>query len=321
MAVVEVTSEPSGLYLRAALGLLPSRRPSTLPDISLVRRKVKIDRDQLARYDRVCGFRLTDVLPPTYPHLLAFPLAMRLMSAADFPFPVVGVVHVANRITIFRDIDAGEALDVTVRCANLRPHHRGQQFDVIASVTSDDETVWHGVSTYLSRGGRRTDGASGAEPATGSAGPDARQVARGADMADSGDISDMSGGDPAVTGPTSPSGAGLDAAAPTARWRVPGNIGNRYAAVSGDRNPIHTSRIGARLFGFPRPIAHGMWTKARCLAALEGRLPEQYTVDVTFRRPVLLPSTVGFAAAATGDGWEFRVDGRKPHLAGVVTPP
>lgn len=285
MAVVEVTSEPSGLYLRAALGLLPSRRPSTLPDISLVRRTVKIDRDHLARYDRVCGFRLTDVLPPTYPHLLAFPLAMRLMSAADFPFPVVGVVHVANRITIIRDIDAGEALDVTVRCANLRPHHRGQQFDVIASVTSDDETVWHGVSTYLSRGGRRTDEASGPQPSA------------------------------------PPSGAGLDAAAPTARWRVPGNIGNRYAAVSGDRNPIHTSRIGARLFGFPRPIAHGMWSKARCLAALEGRLPGQYTVDVTFRRPILLPSTVGFAAAATGDGWEFRVDGRKPHLAGVVTPP
>ena len=69
--------------------------------------------------------------------------------------------------------------------------------------------------------------------------------------------------------------------------------GTDYAAVSGDHNPIHTSRLGARLFGFPRPIAHGMWSKARCLAALEGRLPDAYTVDVAFKLPILLPATVG----------------------------
>ena len=52
------------------------------------------------------------------------------------------------------------------------------------------------------------------------------------------------------------------------------DVGRAYAEVSGDHNPIHTSRIGARLFGFPRPIAHGMWTQARCLAALPSRLPD-----------------------------------------------
>ena len=283
MAVVEVTSAPSGLYLRAALGLLPSRRPATLPETSLVRRRVGIDRDHLARYDRVCGYRLTDLLPPTYPHVLAFPLAMRLMSAPDFPFPVVGVVHVANRITVLRDLGAGEALDVTVHCENLRPHRRGQQFDVVASVSAGDETVWRGVSTYLSRS------SAPAGPPDPPREPDA-----------------------AADGP---------APGPTARWKVPANIGGRYADVSGDRNPIHTSRIGARLFGFPRPIAHGMWTKARALAALEGRLPAEYTVDVAFRQPILLPSTIGFTAAEGANGWEFRLDGRKPHLAGVVTPP
>ncbi|MEV6494651.1 MaoC/PaaZ C-terminal domain-containing protein, partial [Actinoplanes sp. NPDC051633] len=105
---------------------------------------------------------------------------------------------------------------------------------------------------------------------------------------------------------------------PTAEWRIPARAGTDYAAVSGDRNPIHTSRLGARLFGFPRPIAHGMWTKARCLAALTGRLPERYTVRTSFKRPILLPARVGFTAIAAGDGWEFRVDGRAPHLAGSV---
>jgi acyl dehydratase len=106
---------------------------------------------------------------------------------------------------------------------------------------------------------------------------------------------------------------------PTAIWRVGPDTGRRYAAVSGDHNPIHTSRLGARLFGFARPIAHGMWTKARCLAALDGRLPDAYTVDVAFKLPILLPAKVGFHAAPA---WTFAVHDAKsgrPHLSGTVT--
>jgi len=103
---------------------------------------------------------------------------------------------------------------------------------------------------------------------------------------------------------------------------VPADIGRRYAEVSGDRNPIHLHPLTARLLGFRRAIAHGMWTKARCLAALEGRLPDAYTVDVRFKLPVFLPARVGFAALSTADGWSLDlVDARtgKPHLAGVIT--
>ncbi|MCM1014619.1 MULTISPECIES: MaoC/PaaZ C-terminal domain-containing protein [Micromonospora] len=107
----------------------------------------------------------------------------------------------------------------------------------------------------------------------------------------------------------------------SAQWRVMPRVGTDYARVSGDHNPIHTSKLGARLFGFPRPIAHGMWSKARCLAALEPRLPEAYTVDVAFKLPVPLPSTVAFSASPNGAGWDFALhsarDGR-PHLTGSV---
>jgi acyl dehydratase len=108
----------------------------------------------------------------------------------------------------------------------------------------------------------------------------------------------------------------------TATWRVPADIGRRYGAVSGDRNPIHLSALTARAFGFPRAIAHGMWTKARALAALEGRLPAAGTVDVAFKTPLLLPSTVQYATDPVDGGWAFGVRSRdgKPHLAGVVTP-
>lgn len=272
------------LYRRAVISAVPglgaSRRADALPDLDLVLRGVSVDRGHLAEYNRVCGFRLRETLPPTYPHVLAFPLAMRLMTAPDFPLPLVGLVHVANRITMNRPIEAGESLDLTVRATDLRPHDRGRQVDVVTTASVGDEVVWRGVSTYLSR------------DRTGSAGQ-RRDRPRDKER------------------PAPPT--------PTAQWRMERRVGTDYARVSGDRNPIHTSRLGARLFGFPRPIAHGMWSKARCLAALEGRLPDAYTVDVSFKLPILLPATVAFSARPS---WTFALhDARtgKPHLTGTIT--
>jgi acyl dehydratase len=109
-----------------------------------------------------------------------------------------------------------------------------------------------------------------------------------------------------------------------AEWRLAGDLGRRYAAVSGDRNPIHLHDLGAKLLGFPRTIAHGMWTQARCLAALERSLPAAYTVTARFRRPVLLPSRVTFGRAEEADGAiRFAVHAARdgtPHLEGRVTP-
>lgn len=101
------------------------------------------------------------------------------------------------------------------------------------------------------------------------------------------------------------------------RWRLGSDLGRRYAAVSGDVNPIHLNPVTARLFGFPRPIIHGMWTHARALAAFGGALPETYGVDVSFTKPILLPGKVQFAT----DGARFGVvntDGTKPYLIGVL---
>jgi len=98
-------------------------------------------------------------------------------------------------------------------------------------------------------------------------------------------------------------------------------LGRRYASVSGDRNPIHMHASSARLFGFPQAIAHGMWTKARALAALESTLPDAYTVDVSFRKPILLPGRVTFDVRDDGS---FTVrSAKRPeiiHLEGTVTP-
>src|SRR5215216_227214 len=99
MEVRELEDAPSlsGLYAKAVAGtVLPGG--DELPERALVLPAVEIDREHLTAYDRVCGFRLGDDLPATYLHVFAFPLAMSLMTDRSFPFSVVGMLHVANRI-------------------------------------------------------------------------------------------------------------------------------------------------------------------------------------------------------------------------------
>lgn len=290
MATEELESPPSlsALYPRALTGAvteLPRKLPGLrrggdpqLPDLELVVHDIEVDRDHLADYDQVCGFRLRDELPATYPHMVAFPLAMKLMTDGSFPFPVIGLVHIENHIEQRRPVAADERLDFSVRTDNLRDHDRGVQFDVVAEATVAGEAVWHSTSTYLRRQGNGGGGS----------------------------------GDRKSEPP-----------APRALWKVDGDTGRRYAGVSGDINPIHMHPLSARLFGFPRPIAHGMWLKARCLAALEGELPGALKVSVAFKLPLLLPAKVAFADWPADGGRDFAVhDARKgkPHLTGSVRP-
>jgi MaoC like domain len=102
-------------------------------------------------------------------------------------------------------------------------------------------------------------------------------------------------------------------------WKLPGDLGRKYAGVSGDHNPIHLYPLTAKALGFPRQIAHGMWSLARCVGALENRLPGHVTVDVAFKKPILLPGKVAFGSRPTDDGYAFSLSNPQtgaPHLAG-----
>ncbi|HSO97640.1 MAG TPA: MaoC/PaaZ C-terminal domain-containing protein [Solirubrobacteraceae bacterium] len=293
MAERELSGPPSmlGMFARAGVSAIPGAsvlplpfvggRGDGLPDLTLTLSDLPIDRERLSEYDRVCGFDVSDVLPPTYPHMLAFPLQLSLMTDPSFPFGAIGLVHITNRIVQHRPVTAGERVSLRVWAEDLEPHPRGQQFSLRSEARVGDELVWEEVSTNLRRGGG-------------------------------------SGGDPARADPI-PSSEGLAAAA---SWKLPGDLGRRYAGVSGDYNPIHVHPLSARLFGFPRAIAHGMWTKARCLATLSPRLPGAFTAEAAFRKPILLPATVEFAEGGGDAGTLFGVrDARKGtgHLDGRVS--
>ncbi|RJO77247.1 dehydratase [Nocardia panacis] len=108
---------------------------------------------------------------------------------------------------------------------------------------------------------------------------------------------------------------------PLRTLRVDQRTINRYAAASGDHNPIHISTLGAKAFGFGRTIAHGMWSAAAILGAIEGRIPEKATYAVKFGKPILLPSTVNVYADHVEGGWDLALrHPRKgyPHLTATI---
>lgn len=102
---------------------------------------------------------------------------------------------------------------------------------------------------------------------------------------------------------------------------VPANIGRRYAAVSGDYNPIHLHPLSAKLFGFPRAIAHGMWSAARCLALIESAYAvTPGKMQIRFRQPLLLPAQTELRSCEKGKRVEFLLVGKgdRLHLDGTL---
>ena len=272
--------EPSlpGLYAQAAM-----RRKitgTTLPDTGL-RCGVDVDPARLAAYRKVCGFADSGLLPPTYPHILAFALQMQLLTAREFPFPLLGLIHLSNRIRIFRPMGGMHRGRVSVQVQNLQPHDKGATFDLVTTLDDQLGPLWEAESQMLCRG-VKLEG----EP-----------------------VEDVL--------------ASTMALSEVSHWKAPTDIGRQYAKVSGDYNPIHLSAASAKLFGFPTAIAHGLWNKARTLAALDDHLPTaNVEIAVQFRKPVRLPGEVTLLASAAGSSGDFQLVGAGDleHMVGQWRP-
>jgi acyl dehydratase len=272
--------EPSltDLYVRAA-----TRRKitgTTLPDSGL-RSGIDVDPKRLAAYRKVCGFADNALLPPTYPHVLAFALQMQLLTAKEFPFPLLGLIHLSNRIRVLRPMGGVGRVRVSVQVQNLQPHAKGATFDLVTTLDDQLGPLWEAESRMLCRGVKLE-------------------------------------GEPAeqVLAPMLPM-------TQVAQWKAPADIGRQYAKVSGDYNPIHLSAVSAKLFGFPTAIAHGLWNKARTLAALADHLPTaNVNIAVQFMKPVRLPSEVTLMASAAGSSGDFQLQGAGDleHMMGHWSP-
>jgi acyl dehydratase len=281
---------------RALIASLLAGRPARVPDDQRAVRLearwhgARADRAGLQRYLQVCELPDDGTLPLLYLHAMAMPLHMALLSHARFPLRLLGLVHWGNRIESLRPVRADEAMDLHCTLDGIDANERGQSFAIVTTLSVAGEVVWRETSTFLSPTARgKSGGKSGKKPAA--------------------------------------DGVQPDWGAPVAQWAVAGNAGRRFAGPSRDWNPIHISALTARLFGYPRAIAHGMFSAARCLALLQQGQPTHQPValDLRFKRPLLIPGQVALytlqdpqAAGSTRIVLQVQGTG-EPHIEGQLT--
>lgn len=287
------------IFLSALPGVGGTREAKKDPTSAIEVSGVTIDQANLANYTSATGLRLGNEIPPTYFFVLSFPLVMDLLSRPDFPYPAMGAVHVTNVIEQSRTLKVDETFTIRSHGENLRPHRRGLLVDIVTEIFADGDTagepVWRQTSTFLGMGAKFAKSA---------------EVGVTTRAEDSGKV---------LPKPELPEFK------PNARWRWTGSDVNAYVEASNDHNPIHTSNLGAKLFGFPARIAHGMYSAAAVLAPLEGKLPEALRYSVEFVKPVVIPAQVALWTIENEDGsYDIQLRGSskpdKLHLNAELTP-
>ncbi|MBE0485710.1 MaoC/PaaZ C-terminal domain-containing protein [Marinobacter sp.] len=279
-------SRPPALLPLFGRALIPKmQKPGAttkIPELQIELVGVATDTPVLPRYAELCGFTAGSRLPLTWPHILAFPLHLKLLTDKQFPLPLLGLVHLRNTITQHRQISVGENLDIRVSLGNQQTTSRGIEFDLITEARSAGRLIWEENSTNLFRMTTVTDGKPKATPPK------------------------------------------LELYPFTEIITAAENLGRRYAQVSGDSNPIHMHALSAKAFGFPRAIAHGMWSKARALALLEQQEAWKagpLRVSCQFKKPLFLPNTAQLNWQTSDQGWDYQVlnaKGDAPHLSGHI---
>ena len=286
----------SKLYVNAAAAaarrrvFLGAHAGAGLPAARHEVRDVKAAVENLTAYQHLIGETASDVLPAGFIHALAFPLAISVMTRDDFPLPLLGMIHLENRVVQSAPIRFTEALDLRAWVENLRGHRSGSQLDLVTEVrgAGEDDVRWRGVSSYLAKG----------------------VFLPGIDKPS------------AAVAP-----AAFSAPDPTALWQLGVDTGRAYAAVSGDFNPIHLSVLSAKALGLRRSIAHGMYLASRALADVGAAKGDAFSWDVSFEAPVFLPARVALDISTVQDAdgawqrsdyvaWNSR-SGRK-HFSGTV---
>jgi hypothetical protein len=224
-------------------------------------------------------------LPIAYPHILAMPLHLAMLGAEAFPVKLFGLVHVQNRIAMREPLSADEAAEIRCWIEGHRETERGQEFDLHTEYVVGGQPRWDETCTFLAR--KRTP--AGAAKTTAG-----RTLESGAD--------------------------GL--AVKSSSFRAPAGLGRRYGFISGDVNPIHMSDLTARAFGFPKAIAHGMWSLGRLASDFEAaQFDGGCELNVSFKLPIFMPAWLMLQRWDIENGSAFALrdaQGEKPHLTGTL---
>ena len=269
------------LYRKIFFGRKPGWDEQPLPMIKVSSPNVALAADKVGQYAKVCGFEFDgQTLPPTYLYVMAFRLHAMIFTHEAITFPLLGMIHLKNSITLHRATSVTENYDIECSLTTSQMTDSGLEFELVSKAFVAGELVWESLSTYLYR----------------------------------------------IEGKTKrvrpPKASDMNWDAPEA-WSLTEDLGRRYAKASGDYNLIHLHPVLSKRFGFDRVLAHGMWSKGRCIAQVMPEIVNKpCKIDVAFKLPLFMPGNVSFSAEKQQDSLVFELrdqKGRRPHLTGEIS--
>ena len=278
-------------YIKALLKRVDTRqlmqfKPPTLP-ARMYSKQMSVNKAHYRAFCENVGWTQASQIHPLYLQMLSLPLQMQCLLDKNSPFPLLGLIHCGNKVKIVGPCNIDESFEYRVKFSDVRAHNRGWEVDISLQAFQFGQCVYHAISSYLVK-------------------VKAVHVA------------------PKILTVESHS---EDTDIPKHRLAtldVKTDTGRRYAKISGDYNPIHLYSLTARIFGFKRPIAHGMWTLARAISLIPLQHEQAFTeVNCRFKRPVLLPSQVNVFQIDIDEQQTTLevtdIDGRYDHLVANVT--
>lgn len=187
----------------------------SFPKITAQWKGVAIERKHLNTFNRLCGINDSANIPLIYPFTLIYPLLQRILAHKEAPLTIFRTLNSRIQVLQHRRIGINETLDIRCELVRHRIREKGLEIDIASVIEAAGEPVWENIQTYYYRG---KFGAADAayEPPEFEPIPEADVVAA---------------------------------------WVLPAGIGLSFAAVSGDGNGIHYSKLYARMFGFERDFA------------------------------------------------------------------
>ena len=141
--LLNFTKKPSSMasYVKLITGKRKGLKPGeSLPLLQGRCAHMGIDPLNLQKYNHLCGLKDSQHLPLLYPHILAAPLHLSMVSHSAFPLKMMGSIHLSNHILQHRSIGRSERLDIECSLGAKRNVEKGLEFDTLT--VTEPVTIW-----------------------------------------------------------------------------------------------------------------------------------------------------------------------------------
>ncbi len=292
---LEIKKRPFMGYIFLKAFLISPFLPNSIADDAVVNKTTIFlknyvpDKQLIADYRKVCSFdeNRADIIPISCIQTIFIGLLGRFITSSFFPINPLGLIHIFQSFKQTRPVNTDEILDLSCTLESIKKTEKGIETAFDLKAVSRNELVWQGVSVFLTKKNIHT-------------GKKEKKIKPGKKER---------------------------ILSPVETISVPSDTGRKYAGVSGDYNPYHLYSGLAKIFGFKRSIAHGMWSLARVIASIDRRygIDNAAYIEASFKLPVFIPAKINLGYEGLYDkknhrniiNFELRDEQNQlPHLKG-----